>query len=170
MSGKAKIAAGGSLIALVGAGAAALLTTEIPKDEGVVYRGYRDPVGIATKCMGDTRDVVIGKIYTREECLESMDKALVDHAGPVLKCAPAIKGNTNVIYASVSYAYNVGPGRFCRNVAPLFQRGKWAEACGAMSVPTTAKGVRLAGLVKRRKKEVSFCLLGVQMRERGMGV
>lgn len=168
MSTKAKVATGGTLVAIVGTAAAALLTAEIPKDEGVVYRGYRDPVGIPTKCMGDTRDVVVGKVYTRAECLASMDKALVDHAAPVLRCAPAIRGNTNIIYASVSYAYNVGPSRFCKRAAPLFQAGRWREACATLAKPDTAAGRVLPGLVKRRKKEVSFCMLGVEMRERGL--
>ena len=59
---------GGALAALVGLPAAVMLYQMVPEHEGVVLKGYKDPIGIPTKCMGDTRDVVLGKRYSIEEC------------------------------------------------------------------------------------------------------
>jgi lysozyme len=164
----------GALALLLGTvGGASLLFSEIPKDEGIVLRGYLDPAGIPTKCMGDTYDVVVGKRYTREECEASMEKQLIAHAKPVIACAPQIKGNTYVTYAAVSYAYNAGPGRFCRDwrnkagkviyraAGPLFAAGKWREGCLALGKPVTSRGKVYPGLVKRRAKEVEICLRGL---------
>lgn len=153
--------------AVVGAPAALLLFASIPADEGVVYRGYRDPVGIATKCMGDTRDVVIGRRYSVAECELSMADALINHSKPVLACVPALRGRTNQLAASISWAYNVGARAFCRSVAAKhFNAGDWRGGCLALSKPVTARGpngrsVVLRGLVLRRQREVSLCLKGL---------
>lgn len=152
----------GALAALVGMMTAAALVTEIPKDEGIVLRGYLDPVGIPTKCMGDTQNVVVGRRYTLQECREGMERQLIAHAKPILACAPSLKtADPYVRYAAISYAYNAGTGRFCRQVAPYFNRGDMKGGCRALGTPTTARGVRLPGLVKRRAKEVAVCLKGV---------
>lgn len=148
--------------AVVGAPTALLLFASIPHDEGVVYRGYRDPVGIATKCMGDTRDVVVGRRYSVAECELSMADALINHSKPVLACVPSLRGRTNQLAASVSWAYNVGTGAFCRSVAAKrFNAGDWRGGCMALSKPVTARGIVLRGLVLRRQREVSLCLKGL---------
>lgn len=165
---------GAALVSLIGVPAALLLAIDVPKDEGIVLKGYRDPAGIATKCMGDTYDVTVGKRYTMAECTESTAKQLLAHAAPVMKCAPSLRhAAPEAIYASVSYAYNAGPGRFCRDwrnrkgvvihraAGPLFEAGKWRDGCLALGRPTTAGGKVYPGLVKRRKKEVAACLEGL---------
>src|SRR5205809_4240378 len=76
----------GGLAGIVGILAAGILAVTIPQDEGTVYVGYLDLAHVPTKCSGDTRDVVVGKRYTPEECRQSLDRALIAHAGPVMAC------------------------------------------------------------------------------------
>lgn len=158
-----------SLAALVGAGAAAVLMTIVPKFEGVVTRGYLDPVGIPTKCMGDTHDVVVGKRYSEAECRESLETQLIAHAEPVLKCTPALAGHTYQLAAAVSFAYNIGAGAYCgSSTARRFNTGDWRGACRAMNESdagraqwVTSGGRVLPGLVKRRADERALCEKGL---------
>jgi lysozyme len=149
-----------TLIALVGLGAAGLLYEMVPRYEGEVLRGYRDPVGIATKCYGDTNDVVIGKAYSKEECLRSLESALVLHAGPILDCVGPLADYTDgEVAASVSLAYNIGVGAYCKStVARRFRAGDRRGACDAFLMWTRAGGRELPGLVARRKDERNICL------------
>jgi len=159
----------GTLVALVGAGAAAILATIVPGFEGTRLIGYRDPVGIPTKCMGDTRDVVVGRRYTAEECRVSLEEQLVLHAGPVMACVPGLAGRTYQAAASVSFAYNIGVGAFCRSTAARrFNTGDWRGGCRAFNEDdagrpqwVTAAGVRLPGLVRRRAEERALCEMGL---------
>ncbi|MFP3705904.1 lysozyme [Paraburkholderia sp. SIMBA_009] len=158
-----------SLAAVVGAGAAAVLMSVVPKFEGVVTRGYLDPVGIPTKCMGDTHDVVVGKRYSEAECRESLETQLIAHAEPVLKCTPALAGHTYQLAAAVSFAYNIGAGAYCSSsTARRFNAGDWRGACRAMNESdagraqwVTSGGRVLPGLVKRRAYERALCEKGL---------
>jgi lysozyme len=144
----------------VGLGAAGLLYEMVPRHEGEVLRGYRDPVGIATKCYGDTDDVVVGKSYSKEECLRSLESALVRHAGPVMECVPELAGYSDgEKAASVSLAYNIGTGAYCKStVARRFRAGDRRGACDAFLMWTKAGGRELRGLVVRRNDERAVCL------------
>ena len=62
-----KVVASAALIALLGGGAAYLSLDTVADFEGYVPEGYKDPVGIPTKCWGDTRDVIVGQEYSFEE-------------------------------------------------------------------------------------------------------
>jgi lysozyme len=157
----------GGLIAVVGAAAAALLVSATPKHEGVVLKGYRDPVGIPTKCMGDTYDVVVGKTYSMAECRESMDRQLRLHAVGAIRCNPSLRAaSPGEIAAHVDLAYNFGVGGYCKSsVAQQFKVGNRAEACRRLNrfVKGRVKGklVPLPGLVKRRAEMSRLCLNGV---------
>lgn len=158
-----------TLVGVVGAAAAALLLSVVPKFEGVVLRGYLDPAGIPTKCMGDTHDVVVGKRYSDAECRESLEKQLIVHAEPVLKCTPGLKGRTYQLGAAVSFAYNIGVGAYCGSTtARRFNTGDFRGACKAMNESdngkaqwVTSRGRVLPGLVKRRADEREICERGL---------
>jgi lysozyme len=158
-----------TLAGVVGAAAAALLLTVVPQFEGVVLRGYLDPVGIPTKCMGDTSDVVVGKRYSEAECRESLETQLIAHAEPVLKCTPGLKGRTYQLGAAVSFAYNIGTGAYCGSTtAKRFNAGDYRGACKAMNESDSGKqqwvtsgGRVLPGLVKRRATERAICERGL---------
>lgn len=154
-----------TLAGVVGAGAAAILLVIVPNFEGTIFKGYRDPIGIATKCMGDTKDVVVGKDYTKGECQESLETGLISHAEPVLKCTPALKGRTYQLAAAVSWAYNIGTGAYCSSTtARRFNAGDFRGGCRAMNESDSghpqwvyAGGKVLPGLVKRRAAERALC-------------
>jgi lysozyme len=99
-----------TLAALVGSAVAAALLVMVSNFEGTRLMGYLDPVGIPTKCMGDTTNVDVGYRYTEAECRASLDTQLLAHAAPVLACVPALQRRDNQLSASVSFAYNLGTG------------------------------------------------------------
>lgn len=145
-----------TLAGVVGALAASLLYVIVPSHEGEVLTTYYDPVGIATVCYGDTApDMAIpGVTYTREECLQSLEKQLIAHAEPVLACTPGVDQSPEMTAAFVSLAYNIGTGAFCRStVAKRFNAGDYAGACAAIEMWNKAGGKVLPGLVKRRADE-----------------
>ncbi|MDR1685213.1 MAG: lysozyme [Desulfovibrio sp.] len=155
---KKKLVAGAALIAVVGAFAADILVTTVPEHEGEVLKGYLDPVGIPTKCYGDTYDVVVGQKYTPEECLRSLEKQLIAHAKPVLACVPELEGHPEQLAASVSLAYNIGTSAFCKSsIARNFRAGNWYSACAGFSAWNKAGGKILKGLVRRRADERAIC-------------
>jgi lysozyme len=157
------------LVALVGAGAAASLIIMIPQFEGTVLKGYRDPIGIPTKCMGDTHNVVVGKTYTKAECDESMAVQLIAHAEPLVGPQGCVKnltkaagaGYPGALPAAVDLAYNIGAAKFCRSTAArYFRMSRWPEGCRALGAFKYAGGRVLPGLAKRRAAEVRLCLTG----------
>ena len=160
-----KLAASAALVALLGAGGAALYLDTVADFEGYVPYGYRDPVGIPTKCFGDTENVVLGKEYTREECVRSINEHAYELARPVMKCSPELETMPDTVKAAVlSMSYNIGPGAMCTSsVAKFMNAGEWERGCRRMAeIYKTAKGRELPGLVRRRKYESEMCLEGVR--------
>ena len=156
----------GALAGLVGAACAGLLYTHIPEDEGMVQRGYLDISGVPTKCAGDTKNVVVGRNYSKAECDESLGRALYDHAAPMLVCIPTLRtgpGETRPYetYAIVSLAYNVGVDAACRSTAARhFRARRWREGCLALRRWVYDNGRRIRGLELRRDREIQRCLWG----------
>lgn len=117
-----KNARAGSLVALVGFGAAAILFTDVPKDEsgrkvdvsiandgtatvrhvsGPQYlNAYLDVAGIPTACDGIIRvngkPVRIGDRFSPEQCTALLEKELVIHARGVMRCTPAFANHPNI--------------------------------------------------------------------------
>lgn len=153
------------LTAAVGATAAGLLLSYVPQFEGMVLRGYKDPIGIVTACAGHTKTAVLGRPYTVEECRNLLAEDLVAHAGPVLKCTPGLKDKPYQLAAATSFAFNVGTGAYCRStIAKRFNAGDSAGACQAMNQTDSGRpqwvyagGQVLPGLVKRRAIERAMC-------------
>ncbi|THJ52615.1 lysozyme [Burkholderia sp. LS-044] len=158
-----------TLASVVGAAAAALLFSMVPKFEGLELVARPDPIGIVTACNGDTKDVHAGQRFTPAECHARLEQRLIEHAEPVLKCTPVLKGHTYQLAAAVSFAYNVGAGAYCGSTtAKRFNAGDWKGACRAMNEAdngrpqwVTAGGRVLPGLVKRRAEERALCERGL---------
>ncbi|MBU9403751.1 lysozyme [Burkholderia multivorans] len=154
-----------TLAGVVGAAAAALLFSIVPKFEGLELVARADPIGVITACYGDTKDVRAGQRFTPDECRARLEQRLIEHAEPVLKCTPGLKGHTFQLAAAVSFAYNVGAGAYCGSTtAKRFNAGDWKGACRAMNEAdngrqqwVTAGGRVLPGLVKRRAEERALC-------------
>lgn len=160
-----KIIAGAALVALLGIGAAQLSVDEISDYEGYVPQAYKDPVGIWTKCFGDTRNVTPGAKYTFDQCVQSLNSQILAHAKPVLKCVPRLADQPDKVKAAmVSMAYNIGVTGFCTSsVAKYANAGEWERACRRIAqIYKTSGGKELPGLVKRRKGESELCLEGIQ--------
>ncbi|KVF09668.1 lysozyme [Burkholderia vietnamiensis] len=158
-----------TLAGVVGAAAAALLLSIVPRFEGQVLVAKPDPIGIVTACNGDTKDVKLGQRFTPEECRTRLEQRLIEHAEPVLKCTPTLKGHPYQLAAAVSFAYNVGPRAYCASTtAHRFNAGDFRGACRAMNESdsgrpqwVTAGGRVLPGLVKRRADERALCERGL---------
>lgn len=160
-----KVAAGLALSLLLGVGAANLSIDTVADFEGYVPEAYQDPVGIWTRCYGDTTNVTPGAKYTAEECAKSLNDHLYETSAPIMACVPSLRNQSDkVIAAATSMAYNVGPGAFCRSsVARYFNAGDYKRGCERIAeIYKTAKGQELPGLVKRRKYESDMCLAGLR--------
>jgi lysozyme len=152
-----------TLIAVVGASCTAILCAQVPNFEGMILRGYEDPIGIVTACAGHTATAVLGKPYTPEECETLLQQDLVDHAEGVLACAPTLADKTGPLAAAVSFTFNVGTGAFCRStMARKFNAGDIAGACAELSKWVNAGGKPLKGLIKRRASERAICEGNIQ--------
>lgn len=123
-----------TLGAVIGASAAAILlglgnqTGFTERFEGMVKYGYFDPIGVPTKCAGDTYNVVIGKRYTDAECRESLEQGLIKHATPVLKCAPYLTNKPFALAMAVDHNYHFGT--FCgTSIDSAFKRGDYVTGC-----------------------------------------
>ena len=151
-----------TIATVIGTACAALCVPLVMQWEGLEQTGYKDIVGIPTKCYGDTNDVEVGKTYTMDECRESLNTQLIDHAEPVLACVPSLEGRTYQLAASVSLAYNIGTGAFCTStVARRFRAGEWQAGCEAFGMWKYAGGEVVQGLVNRRNAEIELCMRGL---------
>ena len=143
---------------------AALALDVVEEFEGYVPEGYKDPVGIPTKCWGDTRNVVLGKKYSFDECARSLTEHMAELVKPLTMCIhdwSSLPGKTKAAIASMTY--NIGSGAMCKSsVVQRFNAGDWGGACRRMSqIYRTAKGKLLPGLVRRRNYESEMCLEGL---------
>jgi lysozyme len=147
-----------TLKATVGASCALLLLAYVPDFEGVILRGYKDPIGIVTACAGHTKTAILGRPYTPQECQVLLEVDLVEHADGVLACTPGLRGKTGPLAAASSFAFNVGVGAYCRStMARKFNAGDIDGGCAELDRWTRAGGKVLPGLVKRRATERAIC-------------
>lgn len=146
----------------ISAGAAELIVPYIADHEGLRLVGYFDIVNVPTKCFGDTYDVIVGKRYSMDECLESLATQIIDHVKPVLQCTPVLKDHPYQLTAASSLAYNIGGPAYCRSsVARRFNEGQWRAACEAILLYDKAGGKTAKGLTKRRTDEYTLCLTNI---------
>lgn len=146
-----------SLIAIVGAAAAAGLMALTPMWEGTEYRTYKDLGGVLTYCTGATEDAIWGKTYTPAECKAQLDRDLARHAEGVMACirVPLTDGQK---IAFVDAAYNIGVSAFCgSSMARKANAGDMAGACAALSLWDKVNGKPVRGLTLRRAQERAIC-------------
>jgi len=147
-----------TLVGMVGAAAAALLISVVPKFEGTVLVAAPDPIGIVTACMGDTKNVKLGQRFTPQECEQRLELRLAAHAQDVDRCTPLAAMTWYQRVAFVDFAYNVGATAYCGStMAKKVRAGDYAGACAELSRWTYAGGRQLPGLVKRRATERAIC-------------
>ncbi|GJD92945.1 lysozyme [Methylobacterium iners] len=148
--------------ALTATAAGVLATMTVTKDEGVRLKAYRDIVNVPTICIGETKGVKMGDVYTREQCEAMLLRRLDEFAGKVEHCIKKPMSD-KVLVAFTGLAYNIGSGGFCKSTTVrLYNEGRYAEACHAMTRFNRAGGRVIPGLVSRRKREEAMCLEGIK--------
>jgi len=150
-----------TLASIVGAGAAASLIVLVPKFEGMVLRGYKDPIGIVTACAGHTKTAILGRAYTLKECNELLDQDLAEHAAATMACI-RVDTTPNERAAYTSATYNIGGPAWCRSsMVRLLNAGDHRGACEALLRYVYGGGRVLKGLVIRRQIERDLCVQGL---------
>ncbi len=166
-----------TLVAAIGATAAALVMLLVPAHEGTVLRGYRDIAGVVTACTGNTSAAVLGRRYTPEQCRQLLASDLVKHAQDLACITTPLQPHERA--ALLSFAFNVGPGTpgvkdgLCTlksgkpsTLRVLANQGDMAGACAQLSLWTGVRGRDCAlrenrgfcgGIVRRRADERAMC-------------
>ena len=146
-----------SIQATVGAACAAALITCVPKFEGTVLRGYKDPIGIVTACTGHTATAVLGRPYTPAECAQFLNDDLVRHADDVSAC---VKAPLTYYQRAAFISFDFNTGKFCGStMARLANAGDMPAACAQLSrwIYAGTPSKVLPGLVTRRAYERQLC-------------
>lgn len=157
MAGKGKLIGAGAAVA----GVIALALPVIQHWEGRSLVAYRDVVGVATICDGETRGVRMGDRATDVECDIMTEAAVVEFEAAIRPCLPADLP-VKMRAAFVVTAYNIGSAGFCRStMARRAKAGDLRGACDALMMWVKAGGREVRGLVNRRTAERKLCLEGL---------
>lgn len=144
----------------IGTAAGGLAVATVGPFEGLRTTAYRDIVGVATVCYGETRGVRMGDKHTKAECDAMLIAGLQDFEVQVYACTPGLyTAPAPRLVAVVSLAYNVGSGAYCKSsIARHFNAGNIRAACDAFLFYNKAGGREVGGLTRRRKAERELCL------------
>lgn len=176
----------GTLAAIVGLGAAAILFSSTPLQEsgrkvsvsitddgtasvrhvsGPQYlRAYRDIAGVATACDGITKGVKMGQVYTEAECDALLERELVEHAEGVMRCSPALVKDDNDWrrIAAVDHGYQFGVAAWCGSTARrLIEQGRIADGCADLLRWNKAGGRFSNGVQRRSYRRMEYCRTGL---------
>jgi lysozyme len=164
-----------ALVAAIGVAAAALVMLLVPPFEGTVQVGYRDIAGVVTACTGHTKNAVLGRRYTPQQCADFLVGDLVVHAKDLGCITHPLQPYEKA--ALLSFVFNVGHGKagvkdgLCRlksgapsTLVRLANAGDMQGACAQLSHWVGVRGrdcraaaSRCAGIVERRKAERAMC-------------
>jgi lysozyme len=139
-----------------GAACAALVVCTVGSHEGVRYRVYRDIVGVPTYCYGETKNPQFGHVYTPEECKSIFIPRLEEFNAGVSDCVHVALSDKRRA-ASVSLAYNIGVGAFCKSTFVRRLNAGDPNACDSILAFNRAGGKVVAGLDRRRHDEHKLC-------------
>lgn len=133
-----------------------------PDRSTAVIEPYYDPVGLPTIGYGHllsrtawaALDQFPAISIAQAEALLRAD--LMKAAGAVMRLV-RVKLNANQIAALIDFVFNVGSGNFeISTVRKVINRGDFASVPAHLMRWVYAKGVKLPGLVKRRKAEAAL--------------
>lgn len=125
--------------------------------EGLRHNVYLDVVRVPTYCYGETKNPEWGRRYTTAECNALLEGRLAEFAEGVDKCVK-VEMPPHRWAASISLAYNIGTGAFCRSTyVRRLNAGEGAAACDSMLAFNKAKGRIFPGLERRRQAEAAMC-------------
>lgn len=145
----------------------------VVSSEGWVLKGYPDPVHgpkVPTACAGVTEGIVLGQVYSADECVQKTMIAMVQNAGPIAACMPDDMPATLVPYlkTQVNTAFNIGgpiayrKSTMCR----LMKAGDYYGSCEAIllykragKVDCSTPGNKVCGgLWTRRLEQRAECV------------
>jgi lysozyme len=101
--------------------------------------------------------VKLGQSYTLEQCKSMLGNRIEEFGRGVDSCVHVPMSPSRKA-AMVSFSYNVGTEAFCKSTLARKLNAGDASACDELLRWTTAKGIQLPGLVKRREQERALCL------------
>lgn len=162
-----KVAASGAALALIAAASGPVIS----KWEGERTTTYFDSVKIVTVCKGHTgkdlqgRPLKLHMNFTKAECAKLFTD---DQTAVIHRISDCTKGQApvEVWSAMTSFSFNAGSGRYCKNFAPLIDRGDLAGACAKLALYDKAHApdgrlVQIPGLANRRRDERTLCERGL---------
>ena len=133
--------------------------------EGVSLVPYLCPAGVPTQgfgttCRPDGTPIELGDPPITLEIAETwLRHELDEKAVAVVKACPSLgdAGNERRLAACISFAYNLGTGAFrSSTLCKRLNSGDIESARAEMQKWVWAKGVKLAGLERRRKTEAAM--------------
>ena len=152
--------------ATVAASAMMLLLVSLPDDEGVRYTPYRDVGGVLTVCYGHTGPDIVMKKYSKQECLDLLEKDTARHMKRVQSCMTRVP-TAYQLAGFTSMDFNTGQWCGSRSMRE-FNLGNDKDSCVAMAYgPSGQKvwgyvnGVFWESIHKRRIREMNQCLTGL---------
>lgn len=120
-----------------------------------VFNGKKD---VPTIGPGLTEGVLMGMIWTRDECSAAFKKELVKHEAAINRMV-TVDMSQHQFNALVSLSYNVGIGAVKRStVLKKFNAGDITGAAEAFKLFSKAGGAPVAGLIRRRAAEAAMFL------------
>jgi lysozyme len=141
--------------------AVALCGTFIGGWEGVQTVAYPDPATKGTPwtiCYGETAGVQKGDKRTMAECKEGLRTLIETKYGKAVEDCTVVAISDRQWIAFTSFAWNLGPARYCKSIAPLVNAGRTREACAKLNDYVYAAGIKFRGLVRRREAEYQLCM------------
>lgn len=114
--------------------------------------------GLLTVCYGETKGVKRGDHYTKQQCLEMLQKSLPPYWFEIEpNIHVQLSDNEKIAYTS--FTYNLGSDRFNKSsFLKKLNAGDHVGACrGMLTYDHTRSMGQVAGLTKRRHKEDAIC-------------
>jgi lysozyme len=158
-----------TLVAIVGAGAAAIVLGISSTHEGVRLTPYDDVLGghVASVCFGETN--VAMRRYTLGECKQLLATSLAGYAAGVQASTPGFDALTDgQKAAAIDFAYNAGLGTWqVSSIRNAYARHDFPAACQRFMLYTFTNHGKIdcniaankcAGIPARRRAERSACL------------
>ena len=128
----------------------------IAVNEGYIGQAYKDVVGVPTIGFGETQGVTAGQKTDPVRALIKLEESASTIAKSMAACIK-VPVSQNEYDAYVSFSYNLGPGAFCKGIAPKLNALDYEAACKAILQYDHAGGKVYPGLTRRRQEEFAKC-------------
>jgi len=128
--------------------------------EGCQLTPYKDCGGVWTSGIGHTSGVTGGRQITEAQVAANFVADVQHVERGIARCMSGALPPP-VYDAVVSFAFNVGVRAACTSTLAFYiNKGEWRKACEQLPRWVFVKGVRSAGLERRRLNEMAYCLKG----------